>query len=148
MFLCWTTVAGKVAFETVVRSVGRNLDLSSVGSMWLNHQECEVVVRADGQPRFCGVAYVVHVNDKMHESSFHILHDSDVSDVDECQTSLSAGSFKQCAGTRSSDRKNRKRKSCIGNRHLKDEEKRWHAEQVVAMLGCGASGARATEVLA
>ena len=44
-----TTVAGKVNCETVVRSVGRNLDLRSLDSKWWNCQDFQVVVRIDEQ---------------------------------------------------------------------------------------------------
>ena len=69
VFLCFvtgvagrTTVAGKVAYETVVRSVGRNLDLISFDSKWLNCQDCEVVVHIDEQSQ--GSACVLHVGKK------------------------------------------------------------------------------------
>ena len=76
-----TTVAGKVDCETVVRNVGRNLDLSSVHSKWLNCQDCEVVVHIDEQSQ--GSACVLYVGKKYF----------DVGVGNECRASSSAGGF-------------------------------------------------------
>ena len=72
------TVAGKVVFETVVSSVGRNLDLSSVDSKWLNYRGCEVLC-IDEQSR--RIECVVHVGKE----------DLDVGDGDECRASSKCG---------------------------------------------------------
>ena len=95
-----TTVAVKVDYETVVQSVGRNLDLSSVDSRWLNCQDCQVVVRIDEESH--GIA-CAHVGKK----------DLDVGAGDECRASSSAGS---CVSTRCSIRGGRRGSSCSGNR--------------------------------
>ena len=105
MLLCFAvaatdkiTVPGNVVCETVVRRVGRNLDLSSVDSKWLNYRGCGVCI--DEQSR--GIAYVAHVDEKGHESSSCLLFDFDDGDGDEHQASSNAGSFMRCASTRSS----------------------------------------------
>ena len=117
MFLCLvtavagrTTVAGKVDDETVLRSVGRNLDPSSVDSKRVNCQDGELVVHIDEQSQ--GIACVVHVGKKYF----------DVGAGDECRASSSAGGFKcEYQGVPGDDRRrggasgsgNRPRWSCI-----------------------------------
>ena len=90
-----STVAVKVDDETGVRSVGRNIGLSSVDIKGPNHQEWEVVLHIGEQQQFYGLAYVVHVKRE------RIL----LSGVgDERRASSGSGSFRRCASTRSSSR--------------------------------------------
>ena len=43
------------------------------------------------------VMCVAHDNEKVHEGSSHLLHDSNVLDVDEYRTRPSARNFRRCA---------------------------------------------------
>ena len=107
MFLCLvaavsgtSVVAGKVDDEYVVRSVGRNINLSSVDSKGPNYQDCEVVVDIDERPQFCCIACVVHVNKE----------DFDVGDGDECRARFKYRKFQAVCACQRFQSKWRERK--------------------------------------
>ena len=99
MFPCFSiilagmsTVAVMVDDETGVRSVGRNIGLSSVDSKGPNHKEWTVVLHIGEQQQF--YAYVVHVQ----------REDLVVGVGDERRASSGSGSFRRCTSTRISIR--------------------------------------------
>ena len=65
-----------------------------------HHQECDVVVRTNGEPQFCGRALVVHVNEKVHKGFPNFLQDSE-HDVEKV---LVQDFLKQCASFGSSQK--------------------------------------------